>query len=106
MHSAIAWFTRNGVAANLTDGGHPRRRYLVPIRTHNGEGLPEVPDRTVTVTVAYRGSTPAEIEQAILTRVEEVLYDIEGIEEMDALATSSQGASSWTSRKATISTRS
>ena len=91
MHSAISWFTRNGVAANLLMvailvGGIWSLSERITVRD-----FPEVPDRTVTVTVAYRGSTPAEIEQAILTRVEEVLYDIEGIEEMDALATSSQG---------------
>ena len=41
--------------------------------------------------MSYRGSTPGEIEQAILTRLEEALYDIEGIKEMDARANSNTG---------------
>ncbi len=91
MHTMIAWFARNGVAANLL---------MVAIL---GSGIwslsdriilqdfPEVPDRTVTVSVSYRGSTPREIEQAIVTRLEEALYEIEGIDEMDAMANSSMG---------------
>jgi multidrug efflux pump subunit AcrB len=91
MYKAIAWFARNGVAANLlmfaifgagiwslTD------RIIL-------QDFPDVPDRTITVTVSYRGSTPREIEQAIVLRLEETLHDIEGIKEMDAMSNSSTG---------------
>ena len=82
MHGIIAWFARNGVAANLL---------MISIL---GAGVwsitnkiilqeyPEFPSREIRVSVSYRGSTPGEIEQAILTRLEEALYDIEGIKEM------------------------
>lgn len=91
MNTMIAWFARNGVAANLL---------MVAII---GAGIwsisdriilqdfPDVPDRTVTVSVSYRGSTPREIEQAIVTRLEEALHDIEGIDEMNALSNSNTG---------------
>jgi len=87
----IAWFARNGVAANLLmvaiiGGGIWSLKDRIIL-----QDFPEVPDRTVTVSVAYRGSTPSEIEQAILTRLEEALHDIEGIDEMDAMASSSIG---------------
>ena len=79
MHGIIAWFTRNGVAANLLmvailAGGFWSLRNEIIFQQ-----FPDVPDRTITVTVSYRGSTPGEIEQAIVTRIEEVLYDIEGV---------------------------
>lgn len=91
MHGIIAWFTRNGVAANLLmvailAGGFWALRSKIIFQQ-----FPDVPDRTISVSVSYRGSTPGEIEQAIVTRIEEVLYDIEGVKEMDAMANSNTG---------------
>ena len=91
MYKAIAWFARNGVAANLLmfaifGAGIWSLSDKIIL-----QDFPDVPDRTVTVTVAYRGSTPREIEQAIVTRLEEALHDIEGIKEMDAMSNSSTG---------------
>ena len=56
--------------------------------------LQEFPDREfrdINVSVTYRGSTPGEVEQAIVTRLEETLYDIEGIKELTARANSGRG---------------
>ena len=91
MHGIIAWFARNGVAANLlmvaiiAGGIWSGTSNLVL------QQFPEYPVRLITVTVLYPGSTPGEIEQSILTRLEENLYDIEGIKEMTATANSSVG---------------
>ena len=88
----IAWFARNGVAANLLMiaivGGGGWSIYNKIIL----QEYPEFPSREIQVSVSYRGSTPGEIEQAILTRLEEALYDIEGIEEMEGRASSSSGS--------------
>lgn len=91
MNSMIAWFARNGVAANLLmvaiiGGGIWSIKDRIIL-----QDFPDVPDRTVTVSVSYRGSTPSEIEQAIVTRLEEALHDIEGIDEMVSLANSNTG---------------
>jgi multidrug efflux pump subunit AcrB len=91
MHGIIAWFARNGVAANLLmfailAGGM--------WSVSNKIILQEYPDRTypyINVSVSYRGSTPGEIEQAIITRLEENLYDIEGVKEMVARASANAG---------------
>ena len=90
MHSLIAWFTRNGVAANLlmvfiVAGGIWGLSVIV---------LQEYPDREfreIDVSVTYRGSTPGEVEQAIVTRLEEALFDIEGVKEITARATAGRG---------------
>ena len=91
MHGIIAWFTRNGVAANLLmiaiiAGGAWSLMNRIIL-----QDFPDVPDRSITVTVEYRGSTPGEIEQSIITRLEEALYDIEGVKEMDATASANSG---------------
>ncbi len=91
MHGIIAWFARNGVASNLLmfailAGGI----WSVSSKII----LQEYPDRTypyISVSVSYRGATPGEIEQAIVTRLEEALYDIEGVKEMTARASASSG---------------
>jgi multidrug efflux pump subunit AcrB len=90
MHSLISWFARNGVAANLL---------MVAILAGGIWGgskiiLQEYPDREfrqIDVSVTYRGSTPGEVEQTIVTRLEEALFDIEGIKELTARATSGKG---------------
>lgn len=92
MHGVIAWFAKNGVAANLLmlailGGGFWSISQKVILQEY-----PEIPSRSIQVSVSYRGSTPGEIEQAIVTRLEENLYDIEGIKEMDARASASTGS--------------
>ncbi len=91
MHGIISWFTRNGVAANLLmvsiiAGGIWSLKNRIIL-----QDFPDVPYRTISVSVSYRGSTPGEIEEAIVTRLEEALYDIEGVEEIDAVANSNTG---------------
>ncbi|MDG2170763.1 MAG: efflux RND transporter permease subunit [Opitutales bacterium] len=90
MHSLISWFTRNGVAANLLMFG-----ILAGGIWGGGKIiLQEYPDREfreINVSVIYRGSTPGEVEQAIVTRLEEALFDIEGIKELTARANSGRG---------------
>lgn len=88
----IAWFTRNGVAANLLmiailAGGLWSGYQKIIL-----QDFPDVPIRFINVSVSYRGSTPGEIEQAIVTRLEEALYDIEGVKEMDASANANTGS--------------
>lgn len=91
MHGLIAWFARNGVAANLLMvailvGGIWSGTTQVILQQ-----FPEFPSRMITVTVLYPGSTPGEIEQTILIKLEENLYDIEGVKEMTAIGNSNVG---------------
>jgi len=92
MHSLIDWFTKNGVAANIMMVA------IVCAGIYSGfnkiilQEFPDYPSRTITVQVQYRGSTPTEIEEAILLRLEENLFDVEGLVEMESRASSSNGS--------------
>lgn len=92
MHSLIDWFTKNGVAANIMMVA------IVCAGIYSGlnkiilQEFPDYPSRTITVQVQYRGSTPTEIEEAILLKLEENLFDIEGLVEMESRASSSNGS--------------
>jgi multidrug efflux pump subunit AcrB len=92
MNKVIEWFTKNGVAANilmaaiLGSGAYSLWGKMV------FQEFPDYPSRVINVSVQYRGSTPTEIEEAIVVRLEEVLFDLEGLKEMESRATSDAGS--------------
>jgi multidrug efflux pump subunit AcrB len=87
----IAWFARNSVAANLLMvlivcvGLHAITSRLVL------EIFPEFESDVVRVQVVYRGSTPAEVEQGILIKIEEATEDLVGVEEIRSSASEGSG---------------
>ena len=77
----IGWMASNPIAANLLlvivlIAG------VVAIKGIRKEVFPSFPTDTFTVTVPYPGSSPEEIEQGILLKIEEELRDIVGIKEI------------------------
>ncbi|MFP3939629.1 MAG: efflux RND transporter permease subunit, partial [Thermoanaerobaculia bacterium] len=83
------WFAGNRVAANLLmililAGG------TVTAFTLRQEVFPEMSSEMVQVTVPYPGAAPAEVEDGVVTRIEEAIQGIEGIKEITA--TASEGA--------------
>jgi multidrug efflux pump subunit AcrB len=91
MKGMIAWFAKNPVAANLLMliilcAGIWSAVELIPL-----EVFPEFERDTVTVEVRYRGATPAEVEEAVVIRVEEAIADLQGIEEMVSSAREGSG---------------
>ncbi len=91
MHGLISWFARNGVAANLLMVAILAAGVWSGFNQIVLQQFPDFPLRLITISVLYRGSTPGEVEQSIVTRLEENLYDIEGIEELTATATANVG---------------
>ncbi len=86
MHTAIAWFVRNPVAANLLMavlcvGG------LLALLTVNQEEFPSFDVRVVNINVPYLGAAPVEVEQGVCIRVEEAIEAVEGIDKIHTMAT-------------------
>ncbi len=78
----IAWFARNGVAANLLMAvivflGLYSLFKLIPL-----EVFPEFERDVVNVVMQYRGATPAEVEEGVVVRIEEAIADLEGIKQI------------------------
>ncbi|MEH6570286.1 MAG: efflux RND transporter permease subunit [Halioglobus sp.] len=81
----IAWMAGNPVAANLLMlvvmfGG------LASIDVIPKEIFPTFSSETITISVPYPGSSPEEVEDGIVLRVEEEIQDIVGIDEISSIA--------------------
>ena len=85
MYTAITWFTKNPVAANLLMfvmmvGG------VLALFTVHQEEFPSMDIKMVTISVPYLGAAPEEVEQGVCIRVEEAIDGVEGIEKVQTNA--------------------
>jgi len=88
MNKLIAWFAENHVAANLlmlliVVAG------LFSLQSTRKELIPNISLDKVSISVAFPGASPKEVEKTICIRIEESLFDIEGIRKLTSRA--SQG---------------
>lgn len=88
----ISWFARNSVAANLlmlcvVGLGLYSVFVRLPLLV-----FPEIELDIVTVSVPFRGATPVESEESIVRRVEEAIFDLDGIEELTGTASEGSGS--------------
>lgn len=86
MHTAISWFVKNPVAANLM------MVFLIVCGLLGGllvnqEEFPNIDVRAVNITVPYLGAAPEEVEKAVCVRVEEAIDGLEGIKKIQSSAT-------------------
>ncbi|MDP6425133.1 MAG: efflux RND transporter permease subunit [Planctomycetota bacterium] len=85
MRSLIQWFASNSVAANLlmtlvlVGGG-------LALFTIRPTVLPDITTGMISVTVAYPGATPAEVEKSICVRVEEQIQSVDGVKRLTSTA--------------------
>ncbi len=91
MNRAIAWFARNGVAANLLMaiiliGG------FLTFPTIKQEIFPEFSTDMISVSVIYPGAAPQEVEEGVCIRIEEQLQGINGIKKLTSTASEGQGS--------------
>ncbi len=92
MHSLIAWFARNSVAANLLMffiilWGLTTVSSRLPL-----EVFPSFELDRVSIRVPFRGGTPAEVEEAITIKIEEAIQDIQGIKRITSTASEGLGS--------------
>ena len=92
MNGIIAWFTKNGVAANLLMVSIIMAGVFALGRSIPIEVFPEFELDIVNVSVPYRGSTPAEVEEAVVIRIEEAIQDLQGIKQITSTASEGSGS--------------
>ena len=92
MHGIIAWFTRNGVASNLLMVAILMAGLNTLFKRIPTEVFPEFELDMISVSVPYRGSTPAEVEESIVVKIEESIQDIQGIKKITSTAAEGAGS--------------
>ena len=85
MRGIVAWFAENHVAANLL------MIFLLLAGAITGltmkvEIFPEASLDRISVTTEYPGASPAEVEEAIIRRIEERVAGLAGIKRIDSVA--------------------
>lgn len=88
----IEWFARNPVAANLLMLSIIVTGLISASRSIPLEVFPSFDIQAVSVTTPYRGATPDSVEDGITTRIEEAIYNLEGVEQLNSR--SAEGVSS------------
>lgn len=91
MRGMVAWFARNAVAANLVMiiafiGG------MLAFNRMEREMFPVVAVAGATVSVAWNGASPQDVEEQIITRIEEVVADIDGLDRLVSVAREGGGS--------------
>jgi len=87
----IAYFGKNPVAANLLMiillfGG------LLSVLGLTAQVFPTIDAGTVSISVAYPGATPTEVEEGITRRVEEAVFGIDGVKRVVSRASENLGS--------------
>ena len=90
MKGVVSWFAENHVAANLL------MLFLLFAGAVTGltmkiEVFPEFSLDRISVTTEYPGASPAEVEEAIIRRIEERVAGLAGIKRIDSTARESFG---------------
>ncbi len=85
MSNIMKWFVHNPVAANLlmlflVVGG------FVGLQEVGKESMPSISPSQIEVSVVYLGAGPEEVEERIIIRIEEALYDLEGVKHVYSTA--------------------
>ena len=77
MHQIIAWFARDHVVANLLMLAILMAGINTLFKRIPTEVFPEFELDMITVSVPYRGSTPAEVEESVVVKIEEAIQDLQ-----------------------------
>ncbi|MEO0422139.1 MAG: efflux RND transporter permease subunit [Pseudomonadota bacterium] len=90
MKGLIDWFARNDVTANLLMLTILGAGFMT-VRGLPLEVFPAFDIDVVNVRVPFPGATPVEVEQGITIKVEEAIYEIEGIKRLRSTASEGLG---------------
>ncbi|MBP40039.1 MAG: hypothetical protein CL726_12160 [Chloroflexi bacterium] len=87
----IAWFARNHVAANLLMFVVLLTGFIsaVTVRT---QLMPDLEADRVMIDVVFPGASPGEVESGVVSRLEEAVREIEGIDEMRSFSREGMGS--------------
>ena len=87
----IAWFARNGVAANFLALGILCGGWA-SLNSMKVELFPNFSLERININVVFRGAAPQEVEEQIIERIEEAVEGLEGIDKITSRASEGVGS--------------
>lgn len=90
MRSIIAYFIKNPIAGDLLMVGILILG-IFGMLNMKSTSFPEVESRLIVVQVVYPGSSPEEIEQGIVSKIEENLKGLTGLEQVTSVSSENTG---------------
>lgn len=87
----IEWFAKNPVAANLLMAAIIVTGLISANRSIPLEVFPSFEIQAVNIVTVFRGATPDAVEDGVTNRIEEAVYNLEGVEQVSS--TSSENLS-------------
>jgi len=90
QHGILAWFAGNSVAANILMVALVIAGVLA-VQNMRTEVFPQIDPRLITITTAYAGANPEEVEDGITTRVEAAVTGIAGVARVTSSAAEGSG---------------
>lgn len=90
-HGVIAWFARNEVAANLLMAFIVLLGLWTLSQRIILEVFPAFERDQINIAASYRGASPAEVEKAILFRIEDAIAGLDGITDLYSTAFENAG---------------
>jgi len=91
MRSIIEYFIKNEIAGNLIMVALIIFGFL-GLKNLNTTYFPERESRNITVRIVYPGSSPEEIEEGIVTKIEENLKGVSGIDRVTSVSSENSGS--------------
>lgn len=91
MNGVIAWWAKNPIAANLLMFAILIAGVMAFLRIER-EVFPSADFNGATVSVAWPGASPQEIEEQIIFRIEEAISGVDGIKHIDSTARENSAA--------------
>ena len=85
MNGLIAFWARNGVAANLLMIGVLIAGFFAFTKIER-EVFPSGSFNNAIISVAWPGASPREVEEQIILRIEEAISDVDGVDHVEATA--------------------
>ncbi len=91
MNGLIAWWARNSVAANLLMVAIVLMG-IVGFGKLEREFFPSLTVNQINISMAWQGAGPKDIEEQILTRIEDAVSDLDGIDYIESFAFEGSGS--------------
>ena len=76
----IAWFTRNHVAANLLMAFIIIAGLATTLTSARKQMFPQIEFNSISISAAYPGAAPADIEEGVALRIEDALEEVQGLD--------------------------